>query len=75
MSEDTRGYILTFRCLNCGRPEACAKVSSEIVLSDEEVKTRILEATCRGCGWIGEVCGVSAIRIEPVKSKSTGRGN
>ena len=69
MSKDTRGYILTFRCLNCGRHEAFANVISDIVLSDKEVKTRILAATCRGCGWTGEVCGVSAVRIERAKSK------
>jgi Pyruvate/2-oxoacid:ferredoxin oxidoreductase delta subunit len=72
VSDDTRGYILTFRCLNCGRHEAFANVLSNIVLSDEQVKTQILEATCKGCGWTGEVCGVSAVRIEHAKSKSTG---
>ena len=74
MSEDTCGYILTFRCLNCGRHEAFASVLSDIVLS-EDVKTRLLEASCRACGWTGEVCGVSAVRVEHAKSKSTGRGN
>ncbi len=73
MSEDTVGYILTFRCLNCGRQEAFAKVLSGIVLSDEDVKMRIVEASCKACGWAGEVCGVSAVRIEHAKSKATGR--
>jgi ribosomal protein S27E len=70
MTEHTRGYFLTFRCLNCGKHEAMATVLSNIVLSDQEVKTRILTARCRGCGWTGEVCGVSAVRIERAKSKS-----
>jgi Fe-S-cluster-containing hydrogenase component 2 len=73
MSEDTPGYILTFRCLNCGRYEAFASVLSDIALSDEDVKTRLLEATCRACGWTSKVCGVSAIRIEHAKSNATGR--
>ncbi len=82
MSEDTPGYIrkcsvspyiLTFRCLNCGRHEAFAHVLSDSVLSDEDAKMRLLEATCRACSWKGEVCGVSAVRIERAKTKATSR--
>ena len=52
MSADTGGYALTFRCLNCGRHEALASLLSNIVLSDNEIKTRILEATCKVYGWL-----------------------
>jgi Pyruvate/2-oxoacid:ferredoxin oxidoreductase delta subunit len=75
MSADTRGYLLTFRCLNCGRHEAFASFSSEVPISEEDVKTRILEAVCRGCGWKGQVCGVSAVRIdETTKADVKSRG-
>jgi transcription elongation factor Elf1 len=59
----TRGYILKFRCLSCGRYEASAGYPCEAVLSVDEVKTGIYEANCKACGWNGEVCGFSSVQI------------
>jgi hypothetical protein len=33
------------------------------VLSVDEIKTGIYEATCKACGWNGKVCGFSAVQI------------
>jgi Fe-S-cluster-containing hydrogenase component 2 len=61
----TPGYILTFRCVNCGRLEACTHYACERAVSDDQIRARIYEANCEGCGWKGVVCGVSAIQIHP----------
>jgi transcription elongation factor Elf1 len=59
----TRGYLLKFRCLNCGRYEAFACYPSEAVMPMDQIKARIYKANCKACGWNGEVCGVSALQI------------
>ena len=61
-----RGYCLTFRCVNCGRPEASASFASEDAVPDDQIKARIYEANCESCGWKGSVCGVSVVVIHPV---------
>jgi hypothetical protein len=61
----TRGYILMFRCVNCGRPEASASLASEGVVPCDQIEARIYEANCESCGWKGAVCGFSAIEIHP----------
>jgi hypothetical protein len=59
----TPGYILLFRCVNCGRPEASATYSSASFLPHYQIEARIYEANCAACGWKGEVCGISAVQI------------
>jgi hypothetical protein len=74
----TPGYILKFRCINCGRPEASASYASEGVIPDDQIKSHIYEANCESCGWKGAVCGFSAIQVHPtpdLKLKPQPRGN
>jgi hypothetical protein len=74
----TPGYILKFRCVNCGRPEASASYACEGVPADDQIKARIYEANCQSCGWKGSVCGICAIQIHPtpdLKRKPQSRGN
>lgn len=69
-------YVLTFRCVNCGRYEASAIHPSEHALGDDQLKMGIYHALCKGCGWSGEVCGVSAVqtyRRSENKAKAVGR--
>jgi hypothetical protein len=61
----TPGYILKFRCFNCGSPNASASYVCEGIVPENRIRSRIYEAKCE-CGWKGEVCGVSAIQIQPI---------
>ena len=61
----TPGYILKFRCANCGRPSAFASYVCEGVVPEDRIRARIYEAKCE-CGWKGEVCGVSALQVQPI---------
>jgi hypothetical protein len=60
---ETDGYILTFRCINCGRHEAIARYPTETFEPEEELRARIYHAICSSCGWKGDACGVSATDI------------
>ena len=69
-------YVLTFRCVNCGRYEASAIHSSEHALGDDQLQMSIYHALCKACGWNGEVCGVSAVQTycsSESKAKAVGR--
>jgi predicted RNA-binding Zn-ribbon protein involved in translation (DUF1610 family) len=59
----TRGYTLTFRCINCGRSEAATFYPSTETLPIESLRKRIYEVSCSACGWRGAVCGMSAVAI------------
>ena len=61
--ETHRGYILIFRCINCGRPEAFALYPTEGIEPYEQIRARIYQVRCSSCGWHGEACGVSASNI------------
>ena len=63
LSRETQGYILTFRCINCGRHEAFAYYPTDSIEPEEQIRDRIYHASCTSCGWKGEVCGVSATNI------------
>jgi len=63
LSRETQWYILTFRCINCGRHEALARYPTEGIEREEEIRARIYHASCSSCGWKGDVCGVSATNI------------
>jgi Pyruvate/2-oxoacid:ferredoxin oxidoreductase delta subunit len=56
-------YVLTFRCVNCGRYEASSHFSSESIESEDRIRAKIYQALCKGCGWKGHACGYSAVRI------------
>lgn len=60
---ETQGYILTFRCVNCGKCEVFAKHPSEDILQEDQIRKRIYQVSCNSCGWRGDVCGLSAIYI------------
>jgi ribosomal protein S27E len=59
----TRGYVLTFRCINCGKHEAFANYSTDEVEPEHRIRGRIYKVSCNSCGWNGDACGLSAIRI------------
>jgi len=63
LRRETDGYILTFRCINCGRREAIARYPTETFEPDDELRARIYYAICSSCGWKGDACGVSATNI------------
>jgi Fe-S-cluster-containing hydrogenase component 2 len=62
-SRETQGYILSFRCINCGRHEALARYPTGSIEREEEIRARIYHVSCSSCGWNGDACGVSAINI------------
>ena len=64
-------YNLTFRCIRCGRYEASANYRSDRIEFEDQIKARIYPVRCAGCGWKGEACGFSVIRILRYKSRET----
>lgn len=56
-------YVLTFRCVNCDRQELSANYSSDCAMREIELRSRIYQVYCKGCGWKGEACGLSAVNI------------
>jgi transcription elongation factor Elf1 len=59
----TQRYILTFRCVNCGKHEVSVTYPSEDIVNEDELRARIYQASCNSCGWTGNACGFSAILI------------
>lgn len=64
-------YNLTFRCIRCGKYEASANYRSDRIEFEDQIKARIYPVVCAGCGWQGEACGFSVIRILRYKSRET----
>jgi heterodisulfide reductase subunit A-like polyferredoxin len=56
-------YSLTFRCVNCGEHEVVAGYQSEDALTEDVLRARIYQTSCKACGWKGSACGFSAIQI------------
>lgn len=74
---EIHGYILTFRCINCGQYEVFARHPSDGDLAEEQIRERIYEVSCRSCGWKGDACGISASSISEtneLKAKVIDRG-
>jgi Fe-S-cluster-containing hydrogenase component 2 len=74
----TQGYVLTFRCVNCGKHEVFANYPSEGMVSDDQIRARIYQVSCISCGWRGDACGLSAIRISHttgLKARIAGQAN
>ena len=69
--ETSHRYSLSFRCIHCGKHEAWANYRADRVQSEDEIKARIYRVQCAACGWKGEVCGLSAVRILRYKSVET----
>jgi heterodisulfide reductase subunit A-like polyferredoxin len=75
---ETQGYILTFRCVNCGKHEVFAKYPSEDIIAEDQIRARIYQVRCRSCGWTGDACGLSAIHIShttELKARIAGQAN
>jgi len=72
---ETRGYVLTFRCINCGRHDVFAQYPTEHITPEDRIRDRIYQVTCNSCGWSGDVCGLSAVCVsqEP-KARAAGQG-
>jgi len=77
---ETHEYILTFRCVYCGRYEVFACHHSDSVLHEDQIRDRIYQVCCKACGWKGGAYGISAARIScrselKEKEKTAGQGN
>ena len=73
----TQGYVLTFRCINCGKHEVFAQYPSEGIEPEKQIRARIYQVTCNSCGWNGDACGLSAIcvsRTGELKARAPGQG-
>jgi len=73
----TQGYILTFRCINCGKFEVFAQYPTEGIEPEDRIRDRIYQVRCNSCGWNGDACGLSAIRILhtiELKARTGGEG-
>ena len=71
----TRGYVLTFRCINCGQHEVFAQYPAESGAPEDQVRARIYQVTCNSCGWSGDACGLSAFRISHTDLKARAAGH
>ena len=64
-------YTLSFRCIHCGTYEASANFRCGQAESWNQITARIYRVQCARCGWKGEACGFSAVRILRYQSKET----
>ena len=74
---EPRGYVLTFRCINCGKHEVFANYPTEHIIPEDRIRGRIYQVRCNSCGWSGDACGLSAVCVsqtqEP-KARAAGHG-
>jgi hypothetical protein len=73
----TQGYVLTFRCINCGKYEVFAHYETERIVFEDQIRGRLYQVSCEWCGWNGDACGLSAIRIShttELKARAAGQG-
>jgi len=47
---EPRGYVLTFRCINCGKHEVFANHPTEHITPEDRIRHRIYQVTCNSCG-------------------------
>ena len=82
---ETRGYVLTFRCINCGKHEVFANYPTEHIIPEDRIRDRIFrpeglyiyQVRCNSCGWSGDVCGLSAVcvsHMQEPKARAAGQG-
>ena len=74
---EPRGYVLTFRCINCGKHEVFANYPTEHIIPEDRIRGRIYQVSCESCGWNGDACGLSAISISHttvLKPRAAGQG-
>ena len=70
------GYVLTFRCINCGKHEVFANYSTDEVEPEDRIRGRVYKVSSNSCGWNADACGLSAIRISHTaerKGKAAGQ--
>jgi len=73
----TQGYVLTFRCTNCGKHEVFARYPTDGIEREDQIRGRLYQVSCESCGWNGDACGLSAIRIShmtELKARAAGQG-
>jgi hypothetical protein len=73
----TQGYVLTFRCINCGKYEVFANYRTEHIVHEDRICDRIYQVRCNSRGWNGNACGLSAVRIvhtTELKARAAGQG-
>jgi transcription elongation factor Elf1 len=73
-----QGYILTFRCVNCGKHEVFAHYPCKDLVTADQIRARIYRVSCNSCGWSGDACGLSAIHIShttELKARIAGQVN
>jgi formate hydrogenlyase subunit 6/NADH:ubiquinone oxidoreductase subunit I len=73
----TQGYVLTFRCINCGKFEVFAKYPTEGIEPEDRIRGRLYQVSCESCGWNGDACGLSAVRVShttELKARSRAHG-
>ena len=74
-TEEAQIYVLRFRCVNCGKHDVFAYQLAEDT-SVEDVRARMYQVSCTACGWKGDACGFSAVRISRIselKAATVGR--
>jgi ribosomal protein S27E len=74
---ETRGYVLTFRCINCGKHEVFANYPTEHIIPENRIRGRIYQVRCNSCGWSGDAFGLSAICVSQLterKARAAGQG-
>jgi len=71
----TYWWLLTFRCVHCGRNEAHAEDSFEGEPREDQIRPKIYQAVCRYCGSEGEVRGLSAVEMRSGVERRTGIRN
>lgn len=74
---DAKQYwcLVVFRCVSCGRNEACAEESSAVEPREDQISTKTYQAICRYCGWQGEARGLSAVEMRSGVERRTGIRN
>ena len=55
---ETQGYVLTFRCINCGKYEVFVNYRTEHIVHEDRIRDRIYQVRCNSCGWSGHACGL-----------------
>jgi len=66
---ETRGYVLTFRCINCGKHEVFGNYLIEHIIPEDRIRGRIYQVRCNSCGWSGDACGLSAICVSQLTDR------
>jgi ribosomal protein S27E len=68
-TEEARGYVLTFRCINCGKHEVFGNYPTEHIIPEDRIRGRIYQVRCNSCGWSGDACGLSAICVSQLTER------